>query len=199
MVLKYEKKKKKYNVCLIHSHLILVCGTCKLCGMADHLNDSHCDLDKHCVPVLKSSPSPLLSLWIPCFFVEQKPMCDTFQKYSVLTWQLCTWHADLHWHFFIEFTLGHGSCVFFFLFLDRNLKSCHIQSWRKNITFLHFLDLLLPSLASTLSLSHTHIHTHLEIILPDVCVIMHLQKMGVPAGPLPMLGVGLTVSICSWP
>lgn len=174
MVLKYEKKKKKkYNVCLIHSHLILVCGTCKLCGMADHLNDSHCDLDKHCVPVLKSSPSPLLSLWIPCFFVEQKPMCDTFQKYSVLTWQLCTWHADLHWHFFIEFTLGHGSCVFFFYFWTGILNHVTYRVEEKTSLFCIFWTccyLLLLVLCLFLIHTFTHILRSSCLMFAWLCI-----------------------------
>lgn len=194
MVLKYEKKKVQ---CLLNS-LSSNSGLWYMQAVWDGRSLEWFPLWfgqtlRSSFEILSISSSVFMN---PMFFCRTKANVWYFSEMFCVV--LCTWHADLHWHFFIEFTLGHGSCVFF-LFLDRNLKSCHIQSWRKNITFLHFLDLLLPSLASTLSLSHTHIHTHLEIILPDVCVIMHLQKMGVPAGPLPMLGVGLTVSICSWP
>lgn len=55
----------------------------------------------------------------------------------------------------------------------------------------------------TISLSyifHLLFHFHFTLILPDFRVIMQLQKMGVTAAPLPMLGVGLTlVSICPRP
>ena len=87
---------------------------------------------------------------------------------------------------------------FFFHVVDRNLKTGHTQ--KKMVTFSAFILLSISfslacalSVLLSLSLSHTHTHTHtFTLILRDVRVIMQLQKMGVPAAPLPMLGVGLT-------
>lgn len=62
MVPKYEKRKKRYWLHPLSSNSSLWSMQAVWDGRALwDMNDSHYDLDKHGVPVLKSSPSPLLS------------------------------------------------------------------------------------------------------------------------------------------